>query len=341
MPSNRLPVAGALALLTSTAMTISVVAQSASSLASAEPTPARVPRLIAEEVTVLDGGTDPYRKPSDVVVSADGRRFIVDSGNSRIIVQDGDGAEITRWGSRGSGDSEFALEDGTGTYGGIAVAPTGDVYVADTFNQRIQVFDETGRWLRAWGDAGEGVGQLYRPLGIELAPDGGVWVSDYGTERISLFTPDGAFVREIGTGELHQPSYFDLGPGGLVVATDYLGDRIVVFDADGAVVNAWGGSGPRPGQFQHPYGVALDAAGRVWTSEYHAPRIQVFALDGTPLGFYLAPADAPVQLGQLGGIDVGPGETIAVADYSNDRVVVVRFADVDLPDELARPSPAP
>src|SRR4051794_37946821 len=58
------------------------------------------------------------------------------------------------WGSQGSGNAQFTSPSG------IAVDSTGNVYVADTGNHRVQKFDSNGNFLTAWGSYGEGKGQF-------------------------------------------------------------------------------------------------------------------------------------------------------------------------------------
>src|SRR5262245_1852649 len=61
---------------------------------------------------------------------------------------------------------------------GVALDATGNVYVVDTQNHRVQEFTSTGGFIRLWGSQGNGDGQFQYPLGIAVAPNGNVYVTD-------------------------------------------------------------------------------------------------------------------------------------------------------------------
>ncbi len=74
---------------------------------------------------------------------------------------------------------------------GIAVDLHGDVYVADTGNNRIQEFSPTGRFMRPIGREGTGPGELIKPSGVAVDRQGNVYVADYHNNRIEKFSPTG------------------------------------------------------------------------------------------------------------------------------------------------------
>ena len=173
---------------------------------------------------------------------------------------------------------------------GIAVAPDGSLYVADTFNDRVQHLAPDGTVLQVWGSLadvaqGEAPGGTFKePWGIAVAPDGSVFVADTWNHRIQKFTADGQFVKMWGYfGQAEKPDAF-WGPRdvlvdsqGRVFVTDTGNKRVVVFDGDGNFITQFGGAGIDPGQFDEPVGLALDGQGHLYVADTWNQRIQSFA----------------------------------------------------------------
>ncbi len=87
-----------------------------------------------------------------------------------------------KWGSPGSGNGQFSYPCG------VAVASSGNVYVGDSFNHRIQYFTSTGSFLGAWGGGGTGNGQFNHPDYVAVTPNGAyVYVADNYNHRIQYF----------------------------------------------------------------------------------------------------------------------------------------------------------
>jgi len=80
----------------------------------------------------------------------------------------------------------------------VAVDSDGNVYVSDTYNNRIEIFDADGNFIRAWGKAGDRPGKFQRPKGIAIDVDGHVWVADAALDRVQCFTPEGELLIWMG-----------------------------------------------------------------------------------------------------------------------------------------------
>ena len=178
---------------------------------------------------------------------------------------------------------------------GIAVAPDGTIYVADSRNNRIQHLTPDGTVLQTWGgfgDVSKGAvpgGLFNEPWGVAVSPDGKyVYVTDTWNYRVQKFTSDGKFIKMWGYfGQAEKPDAF-WGPRGIVV--DQKGDvfvsdtgnkRIVVFDSEGNAITEFGGAGLDPGQFDEPVGITLDASGKLYVADTWNQRVQVFTPDAT------------------------------------------------------------
>ena len=80
----------------------------------------------------------------------------------------------------------------------IAIDSSGNVYVSDWDNFRIQKFDPNGAFITKWGTEGEGDGQFWGPDGIAVDASGNVYVVDYNLHRIQKFDSNGAFITKWG-----------------------------------------------------------------------------------------------------------------------------------------------
>ncbi len=180
----------------------------------------------------------------------------------------------------------------------VAVDASGNIYVADSGNNRVQVFASDGTYLRGWGstcklDTGEGCvdggrGQFNEPWGIAVGADGSIYVSDTWNHRIQKFANDGQFITSWGVfgstgGELGQEGLF-YGPRAIVVGLDGNvsvmdtgNKRIQVFQPDGVFVQQWGGGGVVEGRFDEPVGLAQDANGRWYVADTWNRRVQRFS----------------------------------------------------------------
>lgn len=179
------------------------------------------------------------------------------------------------FGEPGSGPGQFNEPRG------LAADSRGNLYVADTKNSRIQVFDPNGQFVRAIGVPGSGDGQLKEPCGVAVDPEGTVIVADTWNHRIARFKADGSW---LGVWTDDQRGFFGpravlLSRGSLYVA-DTGNKRVVRFDKDGKRLSDWGTPGSGPGQFVEPVGLAADAAGNVLVADTGNHRIQVFDPEG-------------------------------------------------------------
>ncbi|NPV86795.1 MAG: hypothetical protein HPY45_12390 [Anaerolineae bacterium] len=224
---------------------------------------------------------------------------------------------------------------------GVAVAPDGSIYVADSRNHRIQHFSSDGQLLHAWGsfaDAAAGLeqapgGTFNEPWGVAVAPDGAVYVSDTWNHRIQKFTADGRFISMWGYfGQAEKPEAF-WGPRGLAVDSRgqvYVADtgnkRIVVFSANQEYVTQFGSAGLDFGQFDEPVAVALDQNGNAYVTDTWNQRIQVFVANEqrnvfTPLKMWDVYGWFGQSLDNKPFIAISPAGDVFVTDPEGYRVL--------------------
>ncbi len=292
-------------------------------------------------------------KPRDLAVGPQGERVIADSGNHRILILDSGGSLKLSFGSPcilekgpeggcldpdGSGPGEL----GDGQFNepwGVAVNRQGEIYVADTWNGRIQKFDSEGRFLAKWGRFGHSPGQLgdpevlFGPRGLALDSEGNLLVADTGNKRVLSFGGGGTFLKQIGGGGI-TPGLFDepvslvVEPAeGAVYVTDAWNQRIQKFDAGLQFQSEWKVPGWKDqGILSKPY-VVLDAAGQVYVTDPENSRILVYAVDGSLRARLLGGTGKGQFLDNPNGLALDPTTgNLLVADGGNDRIL--EFAPV-------------
>lgn len=228
---------------------------------------------------------------------------------------------VDQWGGLGS-------EPGHLTYPySVTVDTHGDVWVADTHNNRVQHFDGSGTFLTMWGSSGTGDGEFDRPSDIAFDPGADtVYVVDLYNHRVQRFTRAGVFVSAWGgvgsqPGKFWQPRGIAVDQSGYVYVGDWGNDRVQKFTPSGAYVLEWGGEGSGNGQLRDPSGIAIDALGNIYVAEWGNNRIQVFSNTGIFLRKWGTLGSAEGQL--YAPLDVSI-DTVAglayVADANNDRI---------------------
>jgi len=90
-----------------------------------------------------------FDRPTDIAFAPTGEVYVSDGyGNARVVKFSKEGKHLTTWGRHGTGPGEF------NTVHSVAVATDGTVYVSDRENNRIQIFDPNGKYLREWNHLG-------------------------------------------------------------------------------------------------------------------------------------------------------------------------------------------
>ena len=188
------------------------------------------------------------------------------------------------------------LPDGVtmGPTAAVAFDAKGHLFVLTRGPQAFFEFDETGAYVRAFGE------RFTRSHGLRIDRDGSLWATDVGAHTVMKLDREGRVLLTIGTkgeaGEwneasgsrkLNQPNDIAIAANGDVFVVQGHtpgpgGDaRVLKFDRNGKFIKSWGGKGTGPGQFQVAHGIAIDAKGLLWVMDRENQRIQVFDSDGT------------------------------------------------------------
>ncbi len=110
----------------------------------------------------------------------------------------------------------------------VAVNPAGDVYIVDSGNHRVMVYDSRGRYKSILGTGGSGPGSFNAPIAIDIAEDGKIYTASRNNNRVQMFTAEGRFQRQLRGN--HNLSYFRiLSNGGFVMQSQtewsFFGDK--------------------------------------------------------------------------------------------------------------------
>ncbi len=237
------------------------------------------------------------KEPRDAAVDEAGRVWIADFGNSRLRVFDANGGFLGGWGGRGNGTfgfnqlcavsireedlyvadtwngriQHFSLKGewknaAEGHYGprGVATDAKGRVWVTDTGNHRVILYEGNLAQIRTVGKRGSAAGELFGPVGISVGPSGSVYVADTGNRRVQVFDSEGKFERAfpvagwVGGNEPH----LEVDPEENVHVTDPEGNALLLFDASGRMLRRLTEDSAGE-KFSKPTGVALNRKTRM------------------------------------------------------------------------------
>lgn len=183
-----------------------------------------------------------------------------------------------------------------------AVGRNGDLYVLDGVNHRVVVFDAAGEFRFEFGSSGNGLGQLFFPLGITTAPDGKVYVADSGNHRFQVFSADGKALKAVPL----PSSASGVPPDPTDVKVDMVRGHLYVVDNDNHVIHVynlsnnsfeqvWGGPGQGRRQFRYPFFIDTSSQGYLFVVEPINTRVQVLNSSGKFVCF-------------IGGWGIKPGQ---------------------------------
>jgi DNA-binding beta-propeller fold protein YncE len=274
-----------------------------------------------------------FFRPRDLAIAPDGTIYVVDTANHRIQHLSPSGEVLNVWGSYAA----VATGDAPGgTFNepwGISVSQDGTVYVADTWNHRVQWFTSEGEFLGMLGR--EGLGEepdaFWGPRDVVIDSDGRIYVSDTGNKRIKVFDQQGNFLVQFGSAG-YLPGFLD-EPVGLAVdgfdrvyIADTWNQRVQVFDdlvpdqyepVLEWTMDAWFGQSLE----NKPY-IGIDERGVTCATDPEGFRILCFEPTGEFLlgwgGGFGIEAD---QFNFLSGIDINNSGEVWVVDSGNHRIM--------------------
>ena len=259
-------------------------------------------------------GIGQFLAPWGIAINSNtGNVYVTDDGNNRIVELSSSGVFIKAmgWGvSDGKAEYEVCTSickagiagAGTGQFkvlAGVTIDSSGNIWVADDGNNRIQEFNEKGEHLQTFGSEGSGDGQFNGPMNIAFS-GGNLYVTDQNNNRVQEFSTGGVFIKAVGWGVSDGKSELETcissckagiagsgsgqfnGPRGLTTepltgdlyVSEIYNNRVQEITASGVFVTKFGSGGSGFNQFAQPMGVAVNSAGGLYITDFENSRVQ-------------------------------------------------------------------
>ena len=132
--------------------------------------------------------TDGMAEPGSMTVDRENRLlYVSDIQLDQVLVYDADSFKLLRKIGTTGHNHELTTPGDFAKPSGLAVDADGNLYVCDTLNNRIEVFDADGKFISTYGKNGDGPGYFARPKGVAIDGDGHIWVADGMQDRVQVF----------------------------------------------------------------------------------------------------------------------------------------------------------
>lgn len=269
----------------------------------------------------------PFQEPS-VVSYRSGKLIVADTANRIVHMFNRDG----RWLCDLTSRPDLASKTGGGKLtkpSGIAIDERGRIYISDSSDHYVRVFDPQGSFLKEFKNIQGGDGGLQ---GIAIDSTGLLYLSDVSNSCLQVFQSDiGVWVRRIGEkgdgpGQLQLPSGLASDRLNRIYVVDYGTCKISIFNKSGAVVRTFGKKGSQKGMFNVPRAIAVDKHDRIFVLDSLNHRIQVFGSAGDWLYTFGTVGSGPDEFLGPSGLSIdNENNLLFVADKGNKRVQVLEL----------------
>ncbi len=223
----------------------------------------------------------------------------------------------------GSGDGQFYYPRA------IAVNSTGHIYVADSNNNRIQIFDLAGNYVSQFG--------IGAPHGMVMN-DTHIHITDTANHRIQIFDNSGNYISQFGSGPGNGNGTFN-SPQAIamnstrILVVDAENYRIQVFDHSGNYVSQFGQLGTGDHQFLRPSAIALNSTHNIFVADFLSDKIKIFNQTGHYMDSFGTGIDGPSAVFEY-------NDFIYVASQNNGKIIKFdqnstgTYVDVGLGDDM-------
>jgi len=143
--------------------------------------------------------TEGLVSPGGLAIDRENRQlYVSDVELDQVLVYDADTFKLKRKIGATGHNHELTSPGDFSKPTGLAVDQEGNLYVADTLNNRIEIFDADGKFISTFGKAGDGPGYFARPKGVAIDGDGHIWVADGQQDRVQIFNKDAQLLISFG-----------------------------------------------------------------------------------------------------------------------------------------------
>ena len=226
-----------------------------------------------------------FQAPIRVLNKLSSSKGITVNARHHIIVSEENRHSVSVYGKKSKRILSFGeLGEAEGQFNqpiGVCTDYEGQIYVADSKNNRVQKFDTDGNFLAAFTGEDSSCGALKSPTGVKLDRAGRLVVVDRGNSRIAVLTSELEFVSmfeapRTGLGQLSDPWDVAFDKYGFVYVTDMNQHCIQIYNPDGEFRGRIGSSGTQKGHFSRPSGIAIDQFGMIYVCEFGNHRVSIF-----------------------------------------------------------------
>jgi DNA-binding beta-propeller fold protein YncE/tetratricopeptide (TPR) repeat protein len=210
---------------------------------------------------------------------------------------------------------------------GIAVDVSGNFWVADTGNDRLQKFNREGSLLQVIGRGGSKEGEFDSPSAVALTLKGNIVVADTGNRRVQVFSAKGLFLGAFGKsgsqkGQFAEPVALAVDGSENIYIVDRGNNRIAKYDHSGVLQWETGKAGRLDGEFKDPENIVLSPDGEVYVLDGGNARVQVFDQEGKFLRKFGNEGKGPGEFRSPVGLALEGGTRLYVGDRGNNRIQV-------------------
>jgi DNA-binding beta-propeller fold protein YncE len=204
------------------------------------------------------------------------------------------------------------------------VDTNGFVYVSDTYNNRIQVYDSNSNHVSSFGRLGSDPGEYGNPSRITMDNIGNLRIVDSANDRLQSIDTSGQFISQFKTRPILMEPYFSFfDSADNLLVSDGHNHKIITFDySTGTVLSEFGSLGSQTGEFRGPRGIVIDSTSYIFVADNYNNKLSKFDSNGIFVSSYGTAGTGNGQFLQPRGLVIDSTGRILVADTQNNRIQI-------------------